>query len=130
MAISGYSHVGLTVTDLARSRAWYTEVLGWTERAQGRGDTTEFAHGVLPGGLSLVLRVHDQRIAIPFDEARPGLDHLSFSFTSLADIEDLEDRLTRTGSTFTPKRELPYGWLVAFRDPDNIALEAMFSQAG
>jgi catechol 2,3-dioxygenase-like lactoylglutathione lyase family enzyme len=43
MPLRAVSHVSLTVTDLDRSRAWYTEVLGWTEQAQGRGETTIFA---------------------------------------------------------------------------------------
>ncbi|ONH27740.1 VOC family protein [Pseudofrankia asymbiotica] len=128
MPPSGVSHVGLTVTDLNRSCAWYAEVLGWKELLRDRGDTTSFAHGVLPGGLSLVLREHDQRVVEPFDEKRPGLDHLSFSVETEADLDELEKNLTAVGASFTPKRELPYGWLLTFRDPDNIALEVMLGR--
>lgn len=125
MPITGVSHVSLTVRDLDRSCSWYAEILDWKELVRGRGDTTSFAHGVLPGGLSIVLRTHDRSIEDPFDEARPGLDHLSFSVESVADLDGLEERLARAGAEFTAKREAPFGWLLAFRDPDNIALEAM-----
>ncbi|MBL7497388.1 VOC family protein [Frankia sp. CNm7] len=124
MALTGVSHLSLTVTDLDRSAAWYGEVLDWKELVRDRGDTTTFAHGVLPGGLSVVLRQHDQGIADAFDETRPGLDHLSFSVEEPADLERLEARLTEAGAVFTPTRELPFGRVLAFRDPDNIALEA------
>src|ERR1700755_404918 len=87
MSLTGVSHVSLTVTDLNRSCTWYTQVLGWKELVRDRGDTTSFAHGVLPGGLSLVLREHDQRLVEPFDEKRPGLDHLSFSVETETDLD-------------------------------------------
>jgi glyoxylase I family protein len=128
MAVSGISHVGLTVTDLDRSTAWYADVLGWTQRMRGRGDTSSFAHGALPNGLSLVLRVHDQAAEGPFNETRPGLDHLSFAVESMADLETLEKNLAQAGADFTPKRDLSYAWMLTFRDPDGIALEAMLGK--
>ena len=36
MPVNAVSHVSLTVTDLKRSRAWYTEVLEWNEQAVAR----------------------------------------------------------------------------------------------
>lgn len=60
--------------------------------------------------------------------AHVGLDHLSFSVETMADLDELEERLAKAGAEFTPKRELPFGWLLGFRDPDHIALEAMLSR--
>ncbi|MEX5632971.1 VOC family protein [Parafrankia sp. FMc2] len=128
MPFDGVSHVGLTVRDLERSCGWYTAVLEWKELVRGRGETTSFAHGVLPGGLSVVLRQHDESRAELFDERRPGLDHLSFSVSERDDLDGLEKRLAAAGAVFTPTQELPFGWLLAFRDPDNIALEAMLGR--
>ncbi|CUU60030.1 glyoxylase I family protein [Parafrankia irregularis] len=125
MAFDGVSHLSLTVTDLDRSTAWYRDVLDWKELVRDRGETTTFAHGVLPGGLSIVLRQHDQPGATAFDETRPGLDHLSFSVSEPADLDRLVSRLAGIGAVFTPTQELPFGRLLAFRDPDNIALEAL-----
>jgi catechol 2,3-dioxygenase-like lactoylglutathione lyase family enzyme len=124
MAIGGVSHIGLTVTDLDRSGDWYRRVLDWTERARGRGDTSAYAYGTLPGGLTLVLRQHDTGADGPFAETRPGLDHLSLAVESPADFDDLERRLRDAGTVFTPRADLPGMSVLAFRDPDNIALEA------
>jgi catechol 2,3-dioxygenase-like lactoylglutathione lyase family enzyme len=123
MSINGISHVALSVTDLDRSAAWYQRALGWQELMRGH-DVTEFAYGQLPSGLALVLRRHGVDAAPAFDETRPGLDHLSFSVDSVADLKELEATLQEMGAVFTPAKDLPHGWLLAFRDPDNIALEA------
>ncbi|AGC61035.1 glyoxalase [Mycobacterium liflandii 128FXT] len=123
MAITGISHVALTVTDLDRSAAWYAQVLGWTEINRGR-DATDVAVGLLPGGLPIVLRRHDITRAESFEESRPGLDHLSFQVASTDDLSQLTKTLTDVGATFTPAQEFEYGWILPFRDPDNIALEA------
>jgi len=123
MAISGISHIAITVTDLDRSSSWYRDVLGWEQRQRGR-DATEFAYGDLPSGLTLVLRQHDSGSDEPFDESSAGLDHLCLQVESLEDLTELEAKLARCGARFTPVKELPFGRLLAFRDPDNIALEA------
>jgi glyoxylase I family protein len=127
MALTGVSHVGLTVTDLDRSCNWYRDILGWQEMMRDRGDTTAFAYGALPGGLTLVLRQHDQPAAGSFDEARAGLDHLSVSVESITDVEALEKRLEEAGARFSPRVNAPYGTVLSFRDPDNIALEVMLA---
>jgi len=123
MAISGVSHVSLTVGDLARSAAWYRDVLGWQQLSDGRSDTTTFAYGTLPGGTTLVLRVHDEPIEGLFDERRPGLDHLSLAASEIGDLREVEARLAAAGATYTPVQVLPFASVLAFRDPDNIALE-------
>lgn len=128
MSLGGVSHVSLTVSDLDRSCSWYADVLEWNELVRGRGETTVFAHGVLPGGLNVVLREHEGVGAGVFDETRPGLDHLSFAAETMADLDLLAERLAAAGAVFTPKQELPFGWLLSFRDPDNIALEAMLGR--
>jgi catechol 2,3-dioxygenase-like lactoylglutathione lyase family enzyme len=121
--VNGISHIALTVNDLDRSSAWYSDVLGWEQMARGH-DVTEFAYGVLPGGIALVLRQHDVGSREAFDEKRAGLDHLCLQVESKTDLNELESRLTRQGSVFTAPIERAFGWLLAFRDPDNIALEA------
>lgn len=93
----------------------------------GRSDTTTFSYGSLPDGTSLVLRTHDEPINGEFDERRAGLDHLSLTVTEAADVEAIESRLELAGTTFTPAQHLPFGQVLAFRDPDNIALEVFYT---
>jgi len=127
MPITGVSHISLTVTDLARSGEWYREALGWTSAMEGRSDTTTFAYGMLPDGTTIVLRVHDEPADAVFDERRAGLDHLSLVATDADDLAAVESRLAALGTTYTPVQELPFGRVLAFRDPDNIALELFYT---
>jgi catechol 2,3-dioxygenase-like lactoylglutathione lyase family enzyme len=128
LTIGKISHVSITVTELGRSRAWYSHVLGWEERSTGRSPTTSYAYGQLPGGLSVVLRQHDHPLGDRFDERRPGLDHLSFIVTSDSDLRELEKRLHAVGALADPIQAIGSTTkILTFRDPDNIALEAFLA---
>ena len=127
MALSGVSHISLTVTDLALSGPWYHEVLGWEEKMNGRSETTAFVYGTLPDGVAIVLRVHDAPGADTFDERNVGMDHLSLVATDAGDLTTVERRLQSLGAEYTPIQQLPYGQVLNFRDPDNIALELVYS---
>jgi glyoxylase I family protein len=127
MGLRGVSHISLTVSDLPRSREWYRHVLGWESAMDGRSETTTFSYGALPDGTTVVLRTHDEPISGDFDERRTGLDHLSLTVTEPEDLTALESRLASAGTTFTPAQHLPFGQVLAFRDPDNIALEAFYT---
>ncbi len=59
----------------------------------------------------------------PFNERRPGLDHLAFACASRTELEDWERRLNELGVTNGGVVDAPYGSGLSFRDPDNIALE-------
>jgi catechol 2,3-dioxygenase-like lactoylglutathione lyase family enzyme len=127
MALSGVSHISLTVTDLAPSGQWYHEVLGWDEKMNGRSETTTFSYGTLPDGTTIVLRVHDEPSGATFDERHVGLDHLSLLATDAGDLGTVERRLQGLGAEYTPVQQLPYGQVLNFRDPDNIALELFYT---
>jgi glyoxylase I family protein len=129
MPISAISHVSLTVSDLDASKAWYAEVLGWTELMPGRTATTAFSYGVVPGNVAVVLRQHDEPASGEFDPRRPGLDHLSFEVAELADLQGMEKRLQALGSDFTPTVEAPFGYQLTARDPDGTALEFIAANA-
>jgi len=120
----GVSHVALTVTDLARSRLWYQELFGSPPVLDE--DTGPFHHVVwLLGGQTLVGINHfpDQHGSAPFDERRPGLDHLSFACTSRTELEHWGAKLNEMGIANGGIVDAPYGSALSFRDPDNIALE-------
>jgi catechol 2,3-dioxygenase-like lactoylglutathione lyase family enzyme len=83
LALSGISHLDLTVTDLDRSLAFYVDVLGF--RFGQRFDRPRFRGAFIthPGLThSIGLGCPDARDGSSFDEYRTGLDHLSLRVPS------------------------------------------------
>jgi glyoxylase I family protein len=121
--IPGVTHVAVTVTDLAASEAWYTNVLG-VEPVLDE-DTGPFRHIVYQLGSTL-LGLHgfpDLASDAPFDERRPGLDHIAFGCASRAELVEWAARLDQLGVAHGDILDAGYGSGLSFRDPDNIALE-------
>jgi glyoxylase I family protein len=127
--ITGAHHAALTVTDLDRSLAWYTDLLGLVElfgddREEGR--LRVLAHP--DSGWILGLRQYPQKPGGTFDEFRTGLDHFAFGVPDRAALDAWEEELRRRGDiTFTPIVDTPIGSVIVFRDPDNIQLEFWLS---
>jgi glyoxylase I family protein len=116
-------HVAVTVSDLERSEAWYTKVLGAAPVLDE--DTGPFRHIVyLLGGTLLGLHgFPDLATTEPFDERRPGLDHIAFVCANRTELEAWEKRLDELGVAHGGIKDAAYGSGLSFRDPDNIALE-------
>lgn len=132
LPVTGYAHVRLTVTDIARSRAFYDDVFGFPVAHELPADADERTReqlsflfgGVIyrvPGGL-LGLRPVAPGGDV-FDEDRAGLDHLSFGVPSRADLDAAAARLDELGVAHAGVKDIGAGHLLEFRDPDNIALE-------
>ena len=123
----GAHHISLTVTDLDRSTAFYTEVVGLTVRS--RSPERVALHD---GTLGLVLTLPDHIVSPGeqrFDEARTGLDHIGFRVANPVDVHRAAAHLDACGvahSEVKPGR-LSDSVLVIFRDPDNIQLEFYYS---
>lgn len=117
------AHVAVTVSDLGRSRGWYQELFG-AEPVLDE-DTGPFHHVVwLLGGTLVGIHQHrEPSSGEPFDERRPGLDHVAFGCTNRAELEEWEKHLTGLGVAHGGIVDAPYGSGLSFRDPDNIALE-------
>jgi|SRR3954468_1453514 glyoxylase I family protein len=128
-------HVRLTVTDVDRSRAFYTQVLGFDVALEGPpdddpdgvvADTLQGGVVLTNAGVLIGLRPVDPAHAGDrFDPFRVGLDHLSFAVDSRADLDTAVALLDRHGVEHGPIREVPamgMAFLAAF-DPDGIALE-------
>jgi catechol 2,3-dioxygenase-like lactoylglutathione lyase family enzyme len=134
IATGGIHHLRLTVTDVARSREFYTSLLGFdvAVEAPPAGDpSAEAMNRVLFGGVVMVrgnllmglrpVAPRDDR----FDEDRVGLDHLSFS---VATREELDQAVRLFDERGVPHGEIAilssFGIAVLpFRDPDNIQVE-------
>jgi glyoxylase I family protein len=105
------------------SQQWYTRVFGCTPVLDE--DTGPFRHVVyqLGGTLFGLHGFPDLATGEPFDERRPGLDHVSFGCGSRAELEEWAARLDELGVAHGEIKDAGYGSGLSFRDPDNIALE-------
>jgi glyoxylase I family protein len=127
-------HLRLTVTDLDRSRRFYTSVLGFdvaVESPPPDDPAAAEAFRILFGGVVLVKGslLMGLRPVAPagdrFDADRVGLDHLSFSVDSRADLERAVQLLEEAGVTHGQITSLPsFGIdVLSFEDPDGMQLE-------
>lgn len=132
---TGLHHLRLTVTDLARSRAFYTDVLGFTVVAESPGSPDDPAVRDDPDQLygGLVFQAYGMLIGLRpvadaadrFASERVGLDHVSFAVDSRAELDHAAERLESLGVPHGEVRELPaFGIaILSFSDPDGIHLE-------
>ncbi len=120
---TGVHHLRLTVSNVPRSQEFYTQVLGF-ELVRPRGPAVVLR----AGALTLVLAPSPAQ-PLPgdrFDPNRVGLDHLSFSLASWADLEAAAVELRERRVPNSGVRDLgpEYGiGILTFEDPDGIQLE-------
>jgi catechol 2,3-dioxygenase-like lactoylglutathione lyase family enzyme len=118
-------HVGLNVSDLARSRRFYEEVFGFDVVDQSERDGRRYVF--LSDGQRLVLTLWEQSEG-HFATDRPGLHHLSFLVDSVDEVRAYEHRLQRIGARFHYHSVVPHAegldsGGIFFEDPDGIRLE-------
>ena len=123
--ITGAHHVAFTVRDVERSTAWYSDLLGLQTLIAVDDDEVSLRVLVHPdsGWIIGLRQYHRQDDGGDFSEFRTGMDHIAFTVTSRAELDAWEGALRSRSATFTPVAETPIGTVIAFRDPDNIALE-------
>ena len=125
VATRGAHHITLTVTDVQRSREFYTTVLNFQPVGEV-GPRILFSNG----SMGLVIGpAPDPAHALSgdrFDENRVGLDHLSLSVSSRADLDEAVRIFDARGVPHGEIEDLGAGaglYTLAFRDLDNIQLE-------
>jgi len=139
LSLGPVHHLRLTVTDVERSRAFYTELLGFQIAMDAPPPPDDPHHDLtmdlLQGGIVMVngdtlvgLRPVDaerQRAGDRFDPFRCGLDHLSFGVAAKADLEAAVQAFEERGVEHGGINNLPpFGIAVLpFKDPDGVALE-------
>ena len=115
-------HVALTVTNVERSRAFYTDIMGLQVVA-----TVEPKVFLSNGTMILALGPAPEKplSGDKFNENRVGLDHISFGVGSRVDLERAASFLTEQGVSHGEIKDLPgfQIYVLAFRDPDNIQVE-------
>jgi len=121
----GFTHVAVTVSDLARSTAWYADLFGSAPVLDEDVEAGAFHHTVfaLGGGNLFGLHTHEAPGTARFDERSPGLDHVSFACGDRGELEKRSVRLDELGIAHGEIVDAPYGSGLSFRDPDGIALE-------
>jgi glyoxylase I family protein len=122
----GIDHVDLTVTDLARSVAFYAEIfpaLGFRRIPEEPGHVWASAH------LSIAIRpAEEAEQSVAFNRFRAGLHHLALRAFTRADVDCFHEYLiAQSVEILDPPREYPeYGkgyYALFFSDPDRIKLE-------
>ncbi len=124
MADIPLAHVAVTVTDLGRSRPWYNQL--FDREPVLDEDTGSFHHVVWLLDNQTLFGIHlhaNPSSSEPFDELRPGLDHVGFGAANRAALEEWEKKLNDLGVKHGGIVDAPYGSGLSFRDPDNNALE-------
>ena len=116
MELEALDHVGLTVTDVARSVRWYQEVLGLRR-----------AHQEAWGDFPAVLEANGSGVALfPRDAADPPppadpLRHVAFR-TSRRGLEAASPSFAPAGIAFE-ERDYGVAWSVYMPDPDGHLVE-------
>ena len=124
-------HIGLNVSDLARSKRFYQDVFGFNLAAESNDAGRVFAF--LAQNNTVVLTLWQQSEE-SFAGNRAGLHHLSFQVDSIEQVKEAEQRLRRLGAVIhyrgvTAHAEGVDSGGVYFEDPDGIRLE-IFAPTG
>jgi catechol 2,3-dioxygenase-like lactoylglutathione lyase family enzyme len=119
---TGVHHVAIRTTDLARSRAFYVDRLGFSPLLEQPGVVIFAA-----GGTAIAIRAPSERTAADdcFDSSRVGLDHLALGCTDPAELRRVTEALTAAGipNTGVKNDETLGKDYVAFKDPDGVSWE-------
>lgn len=135
-ALTGIQHVGLTVTNVEASAAWYERVLGLQRQFDEPHHQSEHGgYAVVLGTADMSLNVgldhHPANRGEGFDVTRTGLDHVCFQVASLDQLHEWTAQLDTEGVEHSGVYEveaMPIS-LLTFRDPDGIQLELIAFQA-
>ncbi|MFJ7774815.1 VOC family protein [Streptomyces yangpuensis] len=118
-------HVGLNVTDLERSLAFYRDALDFQVLGEGKEEDRRYAFLGRDGELVLTLW---QQADGAFAPAAAGLHHLAFSAGAIEEVRAYEERLRGLGVDFAHEGVVAHGEGTAsggifFHDPDGTRLE-------
>lgn len=133
----GIHHVRLSVTDIERSKAFYTALVGAEPAVDKTSELSSDPGAVqdpekLFGGA--VFALGDQILGLrpvpgasgqTFSPERPGLDHISLAVGSRADLDAASARLAAAGIEHGEVIEIPAQEMavLSIQDPDDINLE-------
>jgi len=123
MKFLGLSHVALRVTDLAKARAFYVDILGFQPIQENKELILNNVHG------SLVALIAADPTNTPkgdtFNPFRVGLDHIALGVPNHGALDTLKAALDRAGvhNNGIEKDTTGGSDYISFYDPDGIAWE-------
>lgn len=128
IATGAVHHIALTVSDLTQTRHFYHDILGMDIVMDNiEGGNVAFSNGALLLAAHLPPDPSQTPSNDQFSEHRMGLDHLSLSVGSRAELETALEVFDANNVSHGEIKDLSEGGfpflVLAFRDPDNIQLE-------
>lgn len=92
----GVHHIGLTVSKLEQSAAFFVSVLGWKEVRRNDDYPAIF---VSDGSVLVTLWAAKEEPPVPFDRrSGVGLHHLAFQVDTEAALDNIHERLKQHGA--------------------------------
>ena len=117
-------HITLSVVDVDVSARWYQDLLGEATLVSRTGEGWTRVRMAWPSGLVIGVTRHDAtNPRATFDHTRVGLDHVGLGCASADEVRLWAARMDVLGVRHGPVEEVPYGWAVTARDPDDIPVE-------
>lgn len=133
-SLAGYHHLGITVSDVEASEAWYAETFGLVRAfVEPHAGTDNGGYAVVmtrPGtGFFIGLDHHAEADKLPFDPRRTGLDHVALAASSAEEVHAWAAYFDAIGvdhgSVIEGTDPLPNA-LVGLVDPDGVPIEVMW----
>lgn len=120
-------HVEIYVKDLSTSKKFW----GWLLKELGYKEYQSWELGIsyILGDTYLVfVQVEDKHLGIPYHRCRAGLNHLAFHGGSKAFVDEITEKLKRSGTKILYEDKHPYAggpdyYAVYFEDPDRMKVE-------
>lgn len=125
---TGFNHVATLTTDLERHADFYGRVFGAevTFQMEAEGDHPRMWILDLGGGAALNVFEVDaaEIIGEQRQQGRRGaIDHFGIAVDSLAELEQVKERLVEAGADIGEIQRLGDTWSLFFRDVDGMELE-------
>jgi catechol 2,3-dioxygenase-like lactoylglutathione lyase family enzyme len=126
----GSHHIGLTVSKLEESAAFFTSLLGWSEVRRNEEYPTIF---VSDGKIMVTLWSTKENPSVQFNrKSNVGLHHVAFLIETESDLNNLHEKLASNGVKieFPPEllRQGPAKHMMCY-EPSGIRVEFIWSGA-
>jgi lactoylglutathione lyase len=123
-------HIGINVSDIDVSEAFYQEVLGFRVGDESLEFPFRYASMMLDGKPVLTLWEHGAK---PAKQRRAGLHHLAFEAKSVKEVDRTKGLLKLIGTPWTEGARLydegTRAAAIHFQDPDGIRIEVYTPEA-